>query len=321
MSNEMICISCELFIKENSQLIRENSFLNSELMRFKLLIDCYEKYIQFLKQIRDKNALINENLITEEINLKKELNKYKSIKSFEIKANIVSQNNSKNNNNNNNSNNNNNNINNNNIESNLNESIERIDSESCCGSPSIDKSTNGLFLKPLKANQLKRRYKSREVNKNKNIKLTNILTEEKIICDELMKKQMNDTKDIMRALHLVTDPNRLLEIKNKNSIEELLSLPQIELKSKLLRRYYSRHLIIKRIESKQDFDKNNFYIDFSTPFNIVEVKNESQKQTFCLSEDPNHRFAKNYSKSKINRAKDKRKKQTSITANCIYYRF
>src|SRR5579871_2800650 len=100
MSNEMICISCELFIKENSQLIRENSFLNSELMRFKLIIDSYEKYILFLKQNRDKNALINEKLITEEINLKKELNKYKSIKSFEIKANIVSQNNSNNNNNN-----------------------------------------------------------------------------------------------------------------------------------------------------------------------------------------------------------------------------
>jgi hypothetical protein len=159
------------------------------------------------------------------------------------------------------------------------------------------------------------------MNKNKKRKLANVLTQEKIICDELMKKQMNDTKDIMRALHSVTDSNRLLEIKNKNSIEELLSLPQIKFKSKLLRRYYSRHLIIKRIESKQDFDKNNFYIDFETPFSVLEVKNESQKQTFCLSEDPNHRFAKNYSKSRTNRAKDKTKKQISSTSNCIYYRF
>ncbi len=101
MSKQLICSSCEELLKQNSQLIRENSYLNSELMRFKLLFNYYEKYINFLEQNRNKKSLNNKKLVTKGIELNDELIKYKSIKSFEIKANIVSENNSNNNNNNN----------------------------------------------------------------------------------------------------------------------------------------------------------------------------------------------------------------------------
>jgi hypothetical protein len=385
MSKELICNSCEELLKQNSQLIRKNSYLNSELMRFKLLFNYYEKYINFLEQNRNKKSLNNKKLVTKGIELNDELIKYKSIKSFEIKANIVSENNSNNNNNNNEiksnkrikrcdsrksrkTNNNRNEGNDKTVEHKVRRSprlennpfisyIEfefRNDSsnesegqvidnsyvsteDSVNQNQSIDssfepivptlervgnenESQNVLSLDPIEGQLLKRK-------RAKKTKIENDLIEEKILSNEMMKRQMKDTFDITMTLDSVQN-----SMNPKNGIEELLSSPQITIQPKCLRRYYSCHLITNRIESEKEFNENNFDMDFEIPFNLIERKvsknnqlMESQninkeKESVCLSDTDI--IAEKYSKLSIDNTREEHNysnKQISKIGNKTYH--
>jgi hypothetical protein len=340
MSKELICNSCEELLKQNSQLIRKNSYLNSELMRFKLLFNYYEKYIYFLEQNRNKKSLINKKLITKGIELNDELNKYKSIKSFEIKANIVSQNNSNNNNNEIKSNkrikrcnsrkshktNSNRNEGNDkkvkhkvrrssriedkpfisycefeftNDSNNENES-QVIDSSYVSTEDSVDQnqsidssfgpivptlesvgneneSQNALSLDPIEGQLLKRK-------RAKKTKIENDLIKEKILSNEMMKRQMKDTFDITMALDSVQNSKNSMNPRNR--IEKLLSSPQITIGPKCLRRHYSRHLITNRNESEQEFNENNFDMEYEIPLKLIKRK-VSKNNQFMESQNIN----------------------------------
>jgi hypothetical protein len=85
MLNQFILLSREELISKIFQLTNDNKILRSDLLRYQLLFNCYESYINFLQQIRDKNK-VEYNV--KESQLKERLIALKSIKLCEIKLNI-----------------------------------------------------------------------------------------------------------------------------------------------------------------------------------------------------------------------------------------
>jgi hypothetical protein len=85
MLNHFILLSREELISKIFQLTNDNKILRSDLLRYQLLFNCYESYINFLQQIRDKNK-VEYNV--KESQLKERLIALKSIKLCEIKLNI-----------------------------------------------------------------------------------------------------------------------------------------------------------------------------------------------------------------------------------------
>jgi hypothetical protein len=85
MLNQFILLSREELISKIFQLTNDNKILRSDLLRYQLLFNCYENYINFLQQIRDKNK-VEYNV--KESQLKERLIAFKSIKLCEIKLNI-----------------------------------------------------------------------------------------------------------------------------------------------------------------------------------------------------------------------------------------
>jgi hypothetical protein len=84
MLNQLILLSREELISKILELRNDNKILRSDLMKYKLMFNCYENYINFLQQIRDKNK-VEYNL--KESQLKERLIALKSIKLCEIKLN------------------------------------------------------------------------------------------------------------------------------------------------------------------------------------------------------------------------------------------
>jgi hypothetical protein len=85
MCEHLVNKSREQLILKILELIRFNNSLKSELLRYKLLTNSYEKFINFLLQIRDENKFnFNES---KENEFKEQINSLKSIKLFEIKLN------------------------------------------------------------------------------------------------------------------------------------------------------------------------------------------------------------------------------------------
>ena len=73
------------------QLNRQIFCLKTDLIRFQLLTNCYEKYIHFLQLIRDKN-IINNNILLEENEFKQQLIVLKSNKFCKIELNLLQNN-------------------------------------------------------------------------------------------------------------------------------------------------------------------------------------------------------------------------------------
>jgi hypothetical protein len=85
MCEHLVNKSREQLILKILELIRFNNSLKSELLRYKLLTNSNEKFINFLLQIRDENKFnFNES---KENEFKEQINSLKSIKLFEIKLN------------------------------------------------------------------------------------------------------------------------------------------------------------------------------------------------------------------------------------------
>jgi hypothetical protein len=87
MLNQFILLSREELLSKILELRNDNKILRSDLMKYKLLFNCYENYINFLQQIRDKNK-VEYNV--KESQLKERLIAFKSIKLCEIKLNMFS---------------------------------------------------------------------------------------------------------------------------------------------------------------------------------------------------------------------------------------
>ncbi len=85
MLNQFILLSRQQLISKIFQLTNDNKILRSDLIKYKLMFNCYENYINFLQQIRDKNK-VEYNV--KESQLKERLIAFKSIKLCEIKLNI-----------------------------------------------------------------------------------------------------------------------------------------------------------------------------------------------------------------------------------------
>ncbi len=85
--NEFNEISRKELISKILELRNDNKILKSNLMKYQLLFNCYENYINFLQQIRDNNKF---EYNVKESQLKERLIAFKSIKLCEIKLNIFS---------------------------------------------------------------------------------------------------------------------------------------------------------------------------------------------------------------------------------------
>ncbi len=59
MLNQFILLSREELISKIFQLTNDNKILRSDLIKYKLMFNCYENYINFLQQIRDNKSFIN----------------------------------------------------------------------------------------------------------------------------------------------------------------------------------------------------------------------------------------------------------------------